>query len=151
MSEKAITPAIEPRLRIDCLWNSIAVLVPTTPLTSNRAIWFGVRWSLGGGVASTRSQGDCARRTEFRRTAQATPSIRERRHPQRADWAGRKRQSNTAAPHGAVEDQRRSMASKSNLVACGGRGSKELDKKPIWLEWVIGCSGRFWRPGCASF
>jgi len=45
----------------------------TTPLTANRAIWFGLRWSLGGGVASTRSQGDFARRTDFRRTAQATP------------------------------------------------------------------------------
>jgi hypothetical protein len=28
---------------------------------------------VGGGVASTRSQGDCARRTDFSRTAQATP------------------------------------------------------------------------------
>jgi hypothetical protein len=109
------------------------LLVLTTPLTANRAIWVAVRWSLGGGVASTRSQGDCARRTDFRRTAQATPSIRMGRHPQRADWAGRERQSKTAAPLGAVEDGRRSMASKTNLVAVGGRSSneKELDKKPI--------------------
>ena len=28
-----------------------------TPLTANRAIWFALRWSLGGGVASIRSQG----------------------------------------------------------------------------------------------
>ena len=74
-------------------------------------------------------------RPDFRRTAQATPSRSEKRHPQHADWAGRKRQSTTAAPLGAVEDERRSMASKANLVASGGRGSKELDKKPIWLEW----------------
>src|SRR6266478_5908512 len=32
-------------------------------LFAGKAIWFGVRWSLGGNVASTRSQGDCARRT----------------------------------------------------------------------------------------
>ena len=108
--------------------------MPTTPLTANRAIWFAVRWRLGGGVASTRSEGDCAKLTELLRNAQATPSVSERRHPRRADWAGRKRQSNNAAPLGAVEDRRRSMASKGNLVASGGRGSKGLDKKPIWLE-----------------
>ena len=108
--------------------------MPTTPLTANRAIWFAVRWSLGGGVASTRSEGACERRTDFIRTAQATQSIRKTRHPQRADWAGRKRQSNTAAPHGAVEGKRRSMANKTDLVAYGGRGSKELDKKLILLE-----------------
>jgi hypothetical protein len=49
------------------------VLKFTTPLTANREIWVAVRWSLGGGVASTRSHGDCARRTDFLRTAQATP------------------------------------------------------------------------------
>jgi hypothetical protein len=42
-------------------------------LKANRDIWFGIRWSLGGGVASTRSEGDCAQRTGFGRTAQATP------------------------------------------------------------------------------
>ena len=30
------------------------------------------------------------------------------------------------------------MASKKNEVAGGGRSSKELDKKPIWLEWSRG-------------
>ena len=103
----------------------------TTPFYPSRAIWFGVRWSLVGGVASTGSEGDCAQRTDFGRTAEARPSIREGRHPRYADWAGRKRQSNTAAPKGAVEDRRRSMASNTNLVARGRRGSKELDKKPI--------------------
>jgi drug/metabolite transporter (DMT)-like permease len=43
------------------------------PLTANRGSWFALRWSLGGGVASTRSEGDCELRTDFRRTAQATP------------------------------------------------------------------------------
>jgi hypothetical protein len=43
------------------------------------------------------------------------------------------------------------MASKMNLVASGGRGSDELDKKPIWLEWIVGCSGRSERPGFGSF
>jgi len=73
-------------------------------------------------------------RTDVSRTAQATPSSRERRYPQHAARAGRKRQSKTAASLGVVEDGRRSMANKKNLVASGGRGSKELDKKPIWLE-----------------
>src|SRR5581483_6476873 len=114
--------------------SNLLILVPTTPLKANRDIWFGIRWSLGGGVASTRSEGDCPKRTEFRRTAQATPSIRKRRHPLYADWAGRKRQSYPAAPLGAVEDTRRAMASNTNLVAVGGRSSKGLDKKPIGLE-----------------
>src|ERR1700722_9654118 len=123
----------------------------TTPLTANRALRLAVRWSLGGGVASRRSEGECAQRNDVRRTAQATPSIRMGRHPQHADWAGRKRQFNTAAPLGAVEDQRRSMASKTNLVASGGRGSEELDKKPVWLEWIVSFSGRSGRPGFRSF
>ena len=114
----------------------------TTPLTANRAIWFALRWSLGGGVASTRSEGDCELRTDVSRTAQATPLSRERRHPQRADWAGRKRQPNTATPLSAVGDERGTMASKKNEVAGGGRSSKELDKKPIWLGWFTGRSGR---------
>ena len=33
------------------------------------------RWSLGGGVASTRIEGDCAQRTDVLRTAQAKPEI----------------------------------------------------------------------------
>jgi hypothetical protein len=99
--------------------------------------------------ASTRgSEGDCAQRTDFRRTAEAKPSRLGARHPRYADWAGRKRQSNTAAPTGAVEDGRRSMASEKNLVARGGRGPKGLDKKPIWLELIMGYSGRRARPGC---
>jgi hypothetical protein len=122
-------------------------LVPTTPLPADRSIWFAGRWSLGGGVASTRSEGDCELRTDVSRTAQATPLIRKRRHPQRADWAGRKRQPNTATPLGAVGDERRAMASKKNEVAGGGRSSKELDKKSIWLEWFRGRTGRSQRPG----
>jgi len=43
------------------------------------------------------------------------------------------------------------MANNTNLVAIGGRGSKELDKKPIWLEWIMDCSGRFVRPGFGPF
>jgi hypothetical protein len=112
-------------------------LVSTTPLTANLAIRLAIRWSLGGGVASTRSDGECAQRTELFRTAQAKPSVRNERHPQRAGRAGLKRQSVTAAPKGAVEDKRRTMASNKNLEARGGRGSKELDKKPIWLELRI--------------
>ena len=73
-------------------------------------------------------------RTDVRRTAQATPSRSDRRHPQHADWAGRKRQSYAATLSGAVEDTRRSMANNTNLAAVGGRSSKELDKKPIWIE-----------------
>ena len=115
-------------------YGKLLLLVLTTPLKANRELWLALRWSLGGGVASTRSDGDCAKRSDFGRTAQAPPSSRKKRHPQRADWAGRKRQSYTAAPSGAVEDERRSMASNTNLVAVGGRSSKELDKKPIWLE-----------------
>jgi hypothetical protein len=45
----------------------------TTPSTSTLGIWFAMRWSLGGGVASTRSQGVCERRNDFRLTAQANP------------------------------------------------------------------------------
>src|SRR5438067_728350 len=54
--------------------NTLAILEPTTPLTATRAVWVVVRWSLGGGVASTRSEGDCSQRTACFRTAQATPS-----------------------------------------------------------------------------
>src|SRR5439155_8777171 len=43
--------------------NTLAILEPTTPLTATRAVWVVVRWSLGGGVASTRSEGDCSQRT----------------------------------------------------------------------------------------
>jgi hypothetical protein len=43
------------------------------------------------------------------------------------------------------------MASTMNLVASGGRGSEGLDKKPIWLEWMMGCSGRSVRSGLGSF
>ena len=43
------------------------------------------------------------------------------------------------------------MASNTNLVASGGQSSAELDKKPIWLEWIMGFSGRFKRPGFGSF
>jgi hypothetical protein len=44
----------------------------TTPLTANRAIWFALRWSLGGGVASSRSEGECEQLTELLRNAQAS-------------------------------------------------------------------------------
>jgi RNA-directed DNA polymerase len=48
--------------------------VPTAPSSANHEPWFCLRGSLGGGVASTRSEGECAKRTDFSRTAQATPS-----------------------------------------------------------------------------
>jgi hypothetical protein len=41
----------------------------------NRSLWFCIRWSLGGGVASPRSEGDCEMRTDVRRTAQATTAF----------------------------------------------------------------------------
>ncbi len=34
------------------------------------------------------------------------------------------------------------MASSKNLVAGSGRSPKGLDKKPIWLELMMGVSGR---------
>jgi hypothetical protein len=111
--------------------STLRSLVPTTPWKANRAIWLAVLWSLGGDVASTRSDGDCAKHTAVRRTAQAPPSIRKGRYPLHAAWAGRQRQSYTAAPLGAVADERRTMASNNDLVAVGGRSSIELDKKPI--------------------
>jgi len=122
--------------------NTLAILEPTTPLTATRAVWVVVRWSLGGGVASTRSEGDCSQRTACFRTAQATPSTRKKRHPQNAHWAGHKRQPNSATLPDAVEDGRRAMASSKNLVAGSGRSPKGLDKKPIWLELMMGVSGR---------
>ena len=45
-------------------WVLLVCLGFTTPLTANRGLWFAVRWSLGGGAASTRSEGDCAQRTD---------------------------------------------------------------------------------------
>src|SRR5437879_11361546 len=110
---------------------TLAILWPTTPLTATRAVWVVVRWSLGGGVASTRSEGDCSQRTACFRTAQATPSTRTQRHLQNAHWAGRKRQPYSATLPDAVEDGRRAMASSKNLVADGGRSPKGHDKKQI--------------------
>jgi hypothetical protein len=43
-------------------------------LRATREIWFGLRWSLGGGVASTRSEGVVAQRTDCFRTALAPPA-----------------------------------------------------------------------------
>ena len=43
------------------------------------------------------------------------------------------------------------MASKENQVASGGRGSKELDKKPIGLELMMGSSGRASWPGFGPY
>ena len=42
------------------------------------------------------------------------------------------------------------MASKNNLVAAGGRSSKGLDKKPIWLKLAWDRAGRPGRPGLGS-
>ena len=120
----------------------LSSLGSTTSLTATRETWVVVRWSLGGGVASTRSEGDREQRTALFRTAQATPSNREKRHPQTAPWAGRKRQLNRATPLGAVGVERRTIASKTILVVGGGRSPKGLDKKPIWLELKMGLSGR---------
>ena len=103
-------------------------------LRANRDIWFGLRWSLGGGVASTRSEGVGEQRTDVLGTALAPPANREKRHPRHANWAGRKRQLNTATPSAAVGDRGRTMANKKVLAANVGRGSKELDKKLIRLE-----------------
>jgi|tagenome__1003787_1003787.scaffolds.fasta_scaffold17965433_1 hypothetical protein len=74
-----------------------------------------------------------------------------KRYPHCAGWAGRKRQFRTAAPKGAVEDERRSMASNTILAARGGRGSKELDKKPIGLELMMGSSGHALWPGFGPY
>jgi hypothetical protein len=43
------------------------------------------------------------------------------------------------------------MASKTNLVARGGRGSKELDKKPLGLDLMMGSSGRASWPGFGPY
>src|SRR5204862_8284555 len=67
--------------------NTLAILEPTTPLTATRAVWVVVRWSLGGGVASTRSGGDCSQRTACFRTAQATPSRRKTVSVEYPRWA----------------------------------------------------------------
>src|SRR5207248_6068503 len=80
--------------------NTLAILEPTTPLTATRAVWVVVRWSLGGGVASTRSEGDCSQRTACFRTAQATPSTRPPLPPQPARGAHPKRhEHNATLPH----------------------------------------------------
>jgi hypothetical protein len=42
------------------------------------------------------------------------------------------------------------MASNTELAAGGGRGSNELDKKPICLEWAGKFSGHLLWPGLAS-
>ncbi len=39
----------------------IVCLGLSTPLTANRALWFAVRWSLGGGVASTEAKARVSR------------------------------------------------------------------------------------------
>jgi hypothetical protein len=105
--------------------------VLTAPLSGNREIRFCLRGSLGGGVASTRSEGECGKLTDESRNAEAKPSRKLDRQPQPAARAGRKRQPITAASFSAVEDERRAMASTNKLVAKGVRSSKELDKKPI--------------------
>lgn len=55
------------------VWVLLVGVSFTTPLTANRALRLAVRWSLGGGVASRRSEGECAQRNDVGRTAQATP------------------------------------------------------------------------------
>jgi hypothetical protein len=114
--------------------SSLPSLVFAASSSANRDIWFGLRWRLGGGVASTRSEGVGAQRTDCLRTALAPPAKRGGRHPRHVNWAGRKRQLNTTAPSAAVTDRGRAMANNKELVASGGRGSKELDKKLIRLE-----------------
>jgi hypothetical protein len=56
-------------------------------LRANRDIWFGLRWSLGGGVASTRSEGVGEQRTDVLRHALAPPAklrCGEQWHPARS-------------------------------------------------------------------
>ena len=106
----------------------------TPPLMATQEIWVGLRWSIGGGVASTRSEGVGPQRTETLRTPQAPPANCVLRHPRHADWAGRQRQSTTAAPSGAVEDRGRTMAINTQLRACGRRSPRGLDKKLLRLE-----------------
>jgi hypothetical protein len=101
---------------------------------ATQEIWVGLRWSNGGGVASTRSEGVGPQLTELIRTAQATQANRGRRHPRHADWAGRDGQSTSAAPSDAVEDRGRTMAINNELRACGRRSPRGLDKKLLRLE-----------------
>jgi hypothetical protein len=96
---------------------------------ATQEIWIGLRWSIGGGVASTRSEGVDPQLTELIRTAQATQANRGGRHPRHAGWAGRNGQSTSAAPSGAVEDRGRTMAINNQLRACRRRSLRGLDKK----------------------
>jgi hypothetical protein len=92
------------------------------------------RWTIGGGVASTRSECVGAESTNLVRVSHTMHTKSVERHPLCACRAGRKRQSCHATPVSAVENERGAMASKDSQVAGGGRGPKGLDKKPIGLQ-----------------
>jgi hypothetical protein len=109
----------------------ISSLVLTTSSIGSRLDRTPHRWSLGGGVASTRSE--CVGAEMFSHS-HPMHTKRVERHPLRTDRAGRKRQSNHATPVCAVENARRAMASTNFQVAVGERGPKGLDKKPIGLQ-----------------
>jgi hypothetical protein len=106
------------------------------PITSPgiRVVRTPKRWTIGGGVASTRSECVGAESTILVRESHTMHPKSVGRHPLSACRAGRERQSNRATPVSAVENERRAMASKNSQVAGGGRGPKGLDKKPIGLQ-----------------
>jgi hypothetical protein len=59
--------------RVTSAWVLVLVILfgVTTPLTENRSIQFSIRTSLGGGVASTPSEGECVEGAAMIRTSQA--------------------------------------------------------------------------------
>jgi hypothetical protein len=112
----------------------ISSLVLTTSSIGSRLDRTPHRWSLGGGVASTRSECVGAESTMMFSHSHPMHTKRVKLHPLCIDRAGRKRQSNHATPVCAVENVRRAMASTNFQVAVGERGPKGLDKKPIGLQ-----------------
>jgi len=122
------------RLFSRLLRHIIAELVLTTFSLGGRLDRTPNRGSLGGGVASTRSECVGAESPMMFRHSHPMRTRRAGRHPLCAYRAGRQRQSNHASPASAVENERRAMASNSFQVAVGERGLKGLDKKPIGLN-----------------
>ena len=61
--------------RVILAWVSVLAILfwVTTPLPENRSIRFSIQGSLGGDVACTGSEGECAEGTEMIRTSQAMP------------------------------------------------------------------------------
>ncbi len=81
--------------RVTLAWVLVLVILfgvtSTPPLTESRLVQFSIRGSLGGGGASTQSEGECAEGTEMIRASLAMPPVFDglRRMMWKA-WAGPK-------------------------------------------------------------